>query len=239
MSFADLALQTAEDKGPDLLDACHWLPAPLGRMLSQYLLNEAEAALATARSSRNMDKVKSHLSSKRQLEEKIASLPAAVLAAALPEDISCQAVGTALDKYSEDLYSTAESDEELAFVEKVEEVCVQFRASSAPSSVNMEDACIITDRLLDGKQSSGLCMVVDGVYSTALFHDRQVKIKLRKRDQLHAAEHEYRMMHSLYESNSRRFVKPYALIKGWENTVAKAISLVLNCLQLLRISWIL
>ena len=85
-------------------------------------------------------------------------------------------------------------------------------SDSKPSSY-----CIVKDRItVDGIQSSGESWIVKAVLHTPIHHNKEVMVKLKKRDMLSNVEHEYHSMETLWNHRPRLFVRPYVLLKGWE-----------------------
>jgi len=83
---------------------------------------------------------------------------------------------------------------------------------------SVKTCCKVIEPMAHAKQSSGYAFILSAVFSSEMIvmEEKEVKIKLKRKDLLSEIEHEYRMMRVLYEANHRLFVKPYALLKGWE-----------------------
>lgn len=150
-----------------------------------------------------------------QLPEDFRAIPDADVSAQL------QWLHAQFDDHIAELYTSANTEDEWSMVARVEEMRRELDLTlssvfiSAPTDPSVP-VCQITSRLIDAIQSSGNSKIVDGTFSTPLFPNRPVKVKLSLRENLTSVEQEFRIMHTLHDRNQGRFVKPYELVKGWE-----------------------
>lgn len=181
---------------------------------------------------RNTTKVKELMSRLRELNGKyefLGSHPP-------PEEFSkIQAVTEKLDwiknRFDEEEKSLWEQCEELIDLNRIElldriELLNTFRKAyflnktPADSGEAVQAKLILKQRITDGRVSSGQAYLVKALYTGPDGNQCDVMVKLRKRDLLKTLEGEFKTMYTLYESNPKCFVKPYVMIKGWEEPIS-------------------